>query len=175
MKSKKDFTNSVLPKARISDIVVQDVADETLVYDLRNDKAHHLNKTSTVVWQNCNGETTYGELLEKLNNELKSEIDSDFIWLALNELEKINLLERDFEKSPFTNLTRREVVVKYGLAAVTVPLIVSLVTPVSAQMGSCLPVESPCDFTMGTPCCPPATCVAPFGSNSSGTCEVIIN
>ena len=40
-----------LPRARTSELIVKELPDETLVYDLANDKAHCLNHTAALVWK----------------------------------------------------------------------------------------------------------------------------
>lgn len=44
------------PKARFENLVIQMIADETLVYDLANHRAHCLNETAAFVWGRCTGE-----------------------------------------------------------------------------------------------------------------------
>jgi hypothetical protein len=57
-----------LPFARTHQLIVQEVPDEVLVYDLDRHKAHCLNRTSAIVWKHCDGKTTVAEakrLLER--------------------------------------------------------------------------------------------------------------
>ncbi len=164
---------NILPKARTSDIVVQEVDKDTLVYDLTADKAHHLNKTLSLVWEKCDGKTTFDELARILKNKLNIKVESDFIWLALSELEKSNLLEAKFEKQNFEGLTRRKVLFKYALPTLMLPIIVSLVAPQAVQAQSCPPglgmAGTPCFDT--TDCCPGLTCVQFLGVIGAGTCQ----
>ena len=43
--------NSQYPVARKSGLVVQEMPDEVLVYDLNSNKAHCLNQTAASVWK----------------------------------------------------------------------------------------------------------------------------
>ena len=44
--------------ARHDELVVQELPDEVLVYDLRKHKAHCLNQTAAFVWNHCNGQAS---------------------------------------------------------------------------------------------------------------------
>jgi hypothetical protein len=46
------------PLARKQDLLVRELADEVLVYDLANDEAHCLNETAAFVWMRCDGRNT---------------------------------------------------------------------------------------------------------------------
>ena len=48
-----------LPIARNKDIVVQTLDKEVLIYDLNTHKAYNLNETSSIVYQACDGKTSF--------------------------------------------------------------------------------------------------------------------
>ena len=124
-----------LPIARNTDIVVQESGKEMLIYDLNTHKAYTLNETSSIVYQACDGKTTFAELSAKNN------FTDDIIFLAIDELNKENLLEKAEEyNSPFKGLSRREVIRKVGLASMIVlPLISSIVAPTAAMaLSACI-------------------------------------
>jgi hypothetical protein len=160
------ISDMFLPNSRAKELVIQETENETLVYDLRIDKAHHLNETMSIIWKNCDGQTSHETLKEILSKKLKTRIEDDFIWVALKDLDKVNLLAEEIQADTFKNLNRRKVLLKYALPAITIPMVMSLVTPVSAQMGSCLPEEAPC-LEAPTPCCPGLIC----NLFESGTCD----
>lgn len=121
-----------LPKARTENLLEQNLEKETLIYDLNIDKAFNLNETLTVVYKACGQNATFEEL------KRESKFTDDFIYLALDELERNNLLAETFQ-SPFANTNRREVIKKVGLATMlALPLIAGLVAPkaVNAASGS---------------------------------------
>ena len=134
---------TILPKARDSEIVTQEVGDDLLVYDLVNDKAHHLNKGLAYVWRRCDGEKTIAELSDELSERLGLDIDSDYIWLALTELDKAKLLTTSKERFNIPDVSRREVLFKYALPSLAMPVVVSLVAPVSVNAQSCAPGLEP--------------------------------
>lgn len=113
-----------LPRSRNTDVVVNELGDELLVYDLTIHKAYNLNRTSSIVYQACGDGLTFDELKKK------HKFTDDLIYLALDELKENNLLENTDYTSSLTNLSRREAIRKVGLASmIALPLISSLVAP----------------------------------------------
>ena len=93
-----------LPKARVENVVTQDIDSELLIYDLISNKALCLNETSKTVWQACDGETSFDEFRSKT----KVNFSDELIWLALDQLKRDNLLDKNIETdSKFNGLTRR--------------------------------------------------------------------
>ena len=140
-----------LPPARSKDVVVQELGEEVLVYDLVTHKAYCLNETSGKVYKACDGVTTFDQL------RAKTKFTDEIIFLTLDELKKENLIEEDGSyASPFAGMSRREVIRRVGLASMIVlPVISSLVAPTAAMSKSCLDLEESC--VTGT-CCPGTTC-----------------
>ena len=161
---------SLTAKARDAEIVIQEVDNELLVYDLKNNKAHHLNKTSSLVWQNCDGKNTFDEVAEVLEKELGSKVEADFIWLALEELEKHDLLENSTANENFDGLTRRDVLFRYALPSIILPAIVSLSSPKAVQAQSCIALLDACDPNNDN-CCMGLFCSC--GAAGTGTCQNI--
>ena len=62
----KEKARNAKPIARKQGLVIQDLPDEVLVYDLDRDRAHCLNTTAAFVWQHCDGKSTVGEIAAKL-------------------------------------------------------------------------------------------------------------
>ena len=48
----------MLPHARVNELIVRELPEETLVYDQKHDKAHCLNRAAALVWRHCDGQTT---------------------------------------------------------------------------------------------------------------------
>ena len=154
-----------LPKARTSDILMQEVLDEILIYDMSTHKIYQLNKTLSVVYQNCDGETTFDQLIR--NNNLTD----DLIFLAIHQLKEGNLLEEDKTlASPFNNMSRREAIKRAGIAAmVALPMISTVIAPTAVYAGdSMLTGGNSCNS--GTPC----NCSKPnFNSFVPVLCSII--
>ena len=128
----------IKPIARKDDLVIQEVGEEILVYDLRTNKAICLNQTSALVWQNCDGKKDAMEIAKKIEKELGSNVSEDFVWFAVNQLEKENLLIENKNKfDKFNGLSRREVIKKIGLSSmVALPVVATLVAPSAAMAQS---------------------------------------
>lgn len=123
------------PLSRQSKIVVQELENEILIYDLNNNKAFCLNETSSLVYQFCDGQHSVTEISRLMSIKLKTLISEDFVRLALKGFKKGNLLENgDQIDDPLAGLTRREIVKKVGLTSmVALPFVASLVAPTSAN------------------------------------------
>ena len=143
-----------MPVARKNDIVVQELPGETLVYDLRQHKAHCLNQTAALVWSHCDGETDVPIIAALLSKELHRAIDEDVVWLALKQLQKAGLLEREaVAPGAKPNISRREVVRRLGAAtALALPLVTSVVAPTAAQSASTPPVCLTCQDVTAPSC-----------------------
>ncbi len=127
------------PIARRTDIVIKELRDEVIIYDLMENEAFCLNETSAMVWNLCNGRRTAEEIGIEINRILKKTVTEDFVRLALYQLEEKNLLEGEYStKSNFAGLSRREVIRRAGVAAsIALPIISSVVAPsaLMAQSG----------------------------------------
>jgi hypothetical protein len=149
------------PLARSEGLVIQDLPDEVLVYDLERDKAHCLNQTAAIVWKHCDGKTSVSALAQILAKESGLPVDDEVVWLALEQLNKARLLP---EALPISGekrrISRRDVMKKVGLVTVVaLPLVTSILAPTVAQAG---PV-------CGQPCTPgPNACPA-----QCPTCSVV--
>lgn len=142
------------PLARERALIVEELVEETLVYDLEVHRAHCLNRSAALVWKQCDGRRGIAEITKILKRELGAGVDDKMVWYALEQLGKFRLLEARAGK-PITNnrgMTRREAVRRLGLAAMAVPLIISIDAPTSAQATSaCLPSGAACSAS--AQCC----------------------
>ena len=124
-----------LPLSRTDNLVIRELDDETLVYDMERDEAHCLNHSAALVWQQCDGKTTAAQAARFLQNKLDVTVDTDLIWLAVKQLQRFHLVETT-SKAP--SVSRRDLVLRYAPAAlVLLPAIVSITSPPPAQAASC--------------------------------------
>lgn len=120
-------TSSRRPLARADELVIEELGDELLVYDLKIDRAHSLSEDAARVWQRCDGKVE----VESLPGELR--MDPDTVTRALDELEACALLDAGVADN--NGVTRRELSVraaKIGAAATAAPLIWSIASPTPA-------------------------------------------
>lgn len=153
-------TQPPVPAARKDELLIQEVPGETLVYDLKSHQAHCLNQTAALVWKHCDGKLTVAQVAERLERELKSPVSEEVVRLALDQLEKSDLLEA-CERVPagFAPMSRRALIRSLGMAtAIAVPLVTSIVAPTAAQTAStCGGVGASC-CGADPPCCSGLKC-----------------
>lgn len=157
--------NSQIPVARKDGLVIQETSDEVLVYDLTSNKAHCLNQTAAFIWKSCDGNNSIREITERFKKETGSFVDEDLVWLAIDQLNDKNLLEKNL-RADFAGQSRRQVIRKIGLAAVVaLPLVASLTAPTSVMAAtSCACAGNPGDCLAQTGCPNTMNC------NPVGTC-----
>jgi len=156
--------SSQVPAARKEGLVVQETAQEVLVYDLKTNKAHCLNQTAALVWKSCDGSNSIPEITRLFEKETGTAVNEDLIWLAIDQLHEKELLET----APSLNLagrSRREVLKKIGLATVVaLPVVASLTAPTSAL------ASSSCACVNPGGCITQTTCPSQSNCNGSGVC-----
>jgi hypothetical protein len=156
------------PTARKIDLVVQNLENDLLVYDVKANKAYCLNKTAADVWNLCNGERNASQIAAELTGAYSAKVSDDLVWLAIDQLSESNLLDQGLSAPVNYGKSRREVVKTIGLASmVALPLVSSLVAPKSALASSSCVCTSPA--TCAT--FPPSACPSSTNCNGLGRCE----
>ena len=159
------------PKTRRSGLLVRELPDEVLVYDLEQHRAHCLNRTAALVFRHADGTRTPGELAHVLGPG-----GSEVVALALDELGAAGLLEPDptaAEPAGSESMSRREVARRIGLAAaILLPAVATIVAPTPAEAAaSCVnncggrPIGTLCSSFGANPCT--ETCLA----STTGSCS----
>lgn len=135
------MSDQYLPAARNSKLVVRELADEVLVYDEGDHRAHCLNRTAALVWKSCDGMTPVSGIAERVSGQLSTPVSDEVVWLALDQLAEFDLLAHAESRPMAQNLiSRRKMMRRLGIAAaVSLPLITSIVSPTAAQ------AQSPCN------------------------------
>ncbi len=153
------MNNTQIPVARKEGLVIQEMSDEVLVYDLDSNKAHCLNQTAATVWKSCDGKNSVSDISKLFGSQSGKAVNEDLIWLAIDQLNEKNLLAGEIS-AKYAGDNRREIIKKVGLAAlVALPLVTSLVAPKSVSAQSrCLNPGCLCTLNMGT-CTTPGGCV----------------
>jgi hypothetical protein len=155
-------TRPLMPTARMEGLVIEEFADEVLVYDLRRHKAHCLNSTAALVWRRCDGQTTVAEVAEALQKELRLPAGEAVVWMALDRLARAQLLmARVTVPESQARRTRRELMRAAGISFL-VPVVESIVAPHAAEAASsttstncqhgCKGLNLPCSDKPGTRC-----------------------
>jgi hypothetical protein len=156
--------SSQIPVARKDGLVVQEMAEEVLVYDLNSNKAHCLNQTAAFVWKSCDGTNSISEITKLFEMETGASVQEDLIWLAIDQLSEKNLLNREMTTT-LMGRSRREVIKKIGLATVVaLPIVASLTAPTSAL------ASTSCACVNPGGCITQTTCPSQSNCNGVGVC-----
>lgn len=154
----------IRPLARAEGLVVRELPEEVLVYDLDTHRAMCLNRTAALVWKSCDGRNDVAAIARALRAEFGTNAAEEVVWLALERLSRDHLLaERVRRPASLAGLSRRDVIKKVGLAAaVALPVVTAIVAPTTAEAASCLPTGSAC--TSSAECCSGVCSGAPNGT-----------
>jgi hypothetical protein len=169
-----ETTKALMPRARQDELVVEELQDETLVYDLERHKARCLNRTAALVWRHCDGQTSVAEMAALLEERSATPTDEAVVWMALDRLDRAHLLSEPVTlPAKRTQYSRREMLRTLRRAAgisLLLPVIESIVSPLAAAQGSCISLAA-CQATSqpcsGAPICgqPGKCCQAQGPSN----------
>jgi Coenzyme PQQ synthesis protein D (PqqD) len=142
----------MLPCRREADLLVRTLSDETLIYDLKCDRAHCLNRTAAAIWQHCDGRTSVAQLVATLRRDARIVVDEHVVWMALRQLHKARLLQGAVRPpDDLPRLSRRALIRKVGAAA-AVPVVMTILAPEARAQASdqCTGTSAPC--SAATPC-----------------------
>ncbi len=142
------------PISRKTNLVVQKMDKEVLIYDLSINKAFCLNETSAIIWEICDGDKSIAEIRDHISKKLNETANEELVWLALEQLKKENLIENtNHIENKFTEISRREIIKKVGLGTmIALPVVASVIAPsaVNAASGGGLAIGAAC--TMSSDC-----------------------
>lgn len=159
------MNNSQYPLARTNGLVVQEVPNEVLVFDMETNEAHCLNETAAMVWKYCDGKTSVPQIAEILGENKGSAISDDLVWLAIDQLNEHKLLEKEVA-TKFAGQSRREVLRKIGVASmVALPIIASMAAPKSVLANVSCICQNPVPD-----CQDPVNCPTRTSCNGLGVC-----
>ncbi|MDH7569011.1 MAG: PqqD family protein [Armatimonadota bacterium] len=128
------------PVRREEELVVQELGDEVLVYDLRRHRAHALNRAAALVWRQCDGKTSVSEMAAALHRELGIAADEEMARLALRRLAAARLLQTPPPAD--AALSRRDLMRKLGVGvAAALPVVTSIVAPHAAAAASVVYID----------------------------------
>ena len=121
------------PKARRNDLVIREIGDETMVYDLHNDRAHCLSPLAVCVWKHCDGSIDPCQLLPLVRRCHDTGVEQVEIDAVLNTLFRAGLVDQTSpEAGDRTYRSRRRILTAAAAGALAVATIVAP-TPAQAQ------------------------------------------
>ncbi len=167
------MNNPQKPVARQNGLVIQEMPDEILVFDLETNKAHCLNQTAAFVWKSCDGMNSVSEIARLFGNQSGKPVPEDLVWLAIDQLNDNNLLAEPV-KADFNRQTRREVIKKIGLAAViAIPLVSSFAAPTNVSAATCVNASNGTSCGAGAVCCGGLCCAGQTICTNPNACGPI--
>ena len=144
------MTMKVYPKARDKGLIVQELENETLIYDLDTNRAYCLNDMATNVWRKCDGKRSKSDIANSIKNA-DGDVGGQAVSYAIDLLDSNGLLEGS-NSIEIPTATRRDALKRLALAgAVSLPVIAALAAPTAAQSASCIPNDAAC--TVSAQCC----------------------
>ena len=152
-----------LPRLRTQNLVVKELPNELLIYDLERNKAFCLNQTARLIMDECDGITAIDEAVNSLNHKLKSKMSEDMIWMVLEQLKDANFIEKNYEiPIQTTRVTRRKILQSAATLGIALPIITSLIAPTAAHAQSgCTQSGGSCiNNNAGSNCCQNLVCSA---------------
>ena len=143
----------MIPRPREDRLVVRDLPEETLVYDLENHRAHCLSPMAARVWRLCHRNRTAREIAAVLRADGFVSADEDAVWLALERLRKARLLlDPVVRTGKAPNLARRRMLMQSLRAASLAPFVTSILAPSPAQAASVSCTEAKCESNNSANC-----------------------
>lgn len=164
------------PERRTSGLVVRELDDETLVYDLKHHQAHCLNRAAALVFENSDGRTSVRVLARLLRRKLQAPADEAWVLLAIRRLRKAHLLKDPAGSNDLRALvSRRDLLRRVGLTAgALLPLVTTLVAPTAAQVQTCVVGNAGCSgepFGLPCHCGNPGDCALNCACDGFGACK----
>jgi hypothetical protein len=157
------------PAARRAGLVVRELPDETVVYDLDRHQAHCLNRTAAIVFRGADGTRGVEELGVLLGGDVDREARESVVRTALDQLAAAHLLDPapslpGHVESP----SRRAVLRRAGLgAALLLPAVVSVLAPTPAEAAATCLTNCSNPLDEGKPC----NCSGAPGPGCPGVCQ----
>jgi hypothetical protein len=125
------------PAVRRSGLVVRELPDETVVYDLDRHQAHCLNRTAAIVFRGADGTRDVEQLGALLGEgaDVGREARESVVRTALDQLAAAQLLDAGPSlPDPVESPSRRAVLRRAGLgAALLLPAVASVLAPTPAE------------------------------------------
>jgi hypothetical protein len=128
------------PRRTIKGLSIQQVGEETLVYDERRHVAFCLDRVASAVWMLCDGENSLDSMAPVLTQKLAQPVDEDALLFALAQMERDGLLQPEEAAAELPTLgmlssvSRRSMMARMGAGAVMMlPVIAAVMAPKAAQ------------------------------------------
>lgn len=138
------------PKAKTEGMLVEELGDEAVIYDLDSHMVHHLDRRAFRIWRSCDGQRTSAMIVHAIAADEEQRPDQEaIVEVALHQLQKAGLLlpDEDEDAGRARRLPTRRQLLTGGAAASVAGLLVvhSIAAPTPAQAASPPPPPGPSD------------------------------
>src|SRR5687768_8930638 len=162
-----------LPRVRAG-LLRHELDGQVLIYDARDDRVHLLDTTTGHVFELLEqGEKSREGIVSALATRMNTLESESLLQLSLDELRKADLLETGPAVPALSDISRRDLLRKVGLAgaaALAIPAIATLTATSAYAQASCLTVGQACLRSGAIGCCHPNTCNDINSITGVGTC-----
>jgi len=167
------------PVASREGLLVRELAEEVVVYDLERHEAHCLNRTAGLVFKCSDGRSTVAEIAARLQTELKLPADEAIVWLALDSLDEAGLLaHKPARPRESGGWSRRDAMLRMGIGlGMLLPVVTSILVPTPAEAAATCVPSGACGTNSGAPCYRTSSslcgqgCTCQGSTCSSGCCD----
>lgn len=157
------------PTARRHDTIIQDLGDETMVFDSMRDEYHLLNPLAAFIYQRADGQTALGDLVTLAHERFGGTVGVVDVEVALDELQRVHLLDQpNAEDAPRPGMSRRDAARRMAALALSVPFITSIVAPEPAMAASGKPFRTFGNNGVGNGIEPPPPGIGNAGNDAAG-------
>jgi len=151
-----------LPRRR-QRLVVRELQDEVLAYDLSSHRASCLNRGAAEVFRACDGRRSPAEIASVAGERLDTRVGEPYVELALERLVRSGLVEPAPVRSPGRRAALRRLV---ATAALALPAVTTVLAPEPAEAQTCLANGSAC--ASSSQCCSGCCMAGKMGFSCSG-------
>jgi hypothetical protein len=121
----------------LNNSLIHQVGDDLVIYDGEQTRCHVLNPAAAAVWECCGTSANIDELTAAVSSAANLPADPEFAYLALEELKNADLLSGEpLIPAKTGGLSRRQVLMGLGVAAVMLPAVKSVVAPTTVMAAS---------------------------------------
>jgi len=136
-----------LPRKRTR-LVVRELQEELLAYDLSSHRASCLNRGAAEVFRACDGRRSCAEIASVASERLETRVGERYVELALERLVRSGVVEPAPVHSPGRRAALRRLV---ATAALALPVVTTVLAPEPAEAQTCRPNGSSC--ASSSQCC----------------------
>jgi hypothetical protein len=123
------------PRAK-ANLLIEELPEETLVYDVDEHRAHCLNPTAAFLLEQADGTRDEVELARLASEAYGETASVEVIQVGLERLARSGLVEWHGESPAPSGPSRREVLRKLATVGLAIPAVMTILSPTAASAGT---------------------------------------